>query len=62
MPDAVHRYLATIRNNLVHVRDFNQIPDRERFIKNFESSAEELKKLVVQRGKSKSSMPTCVIC
>jgi len=41
------RYLATIRNKLVHERGFDAIPDRNTFIQKFESSQEELKKLIV---------------
>jgi hypothetical protein len=58
----VCRYLATIRNNLVHERDFNKIPDRERFIQNFERSAEELKKLIAQKAKGKSYVSNCIVC
>lgn len=40
------RYLATIRNKLVHERGFDEIPDRKEFIKRFETSQEELKTMV----------------
>lgn len=43
------RYLATIRNKLVHEYDFNAIPDRARFIKNFEGSSKELKQILKKR-------------
>ncbi|KAK3283672.1 hypothetical protein CYMTET_8642 [Cymbomonas tetramitiformis] len=36
------RYLATLRNKLVHERDFNSLPDREKFIERFEKAEKEL--------------------
>ncbi|CAB9501281.1 expressed unknown protein [Seminavis robusta] len=42
------RYLATIRNKLVHERGFDAIPDRKRFIEKFEASQEELKTSIIQ--------------
>ena len=43
------RYLATIRNKLVHEHGFDAIPDRQRFIANFETSAKQLKEIVEER-------------
>ncbi|KAJ2987474.1 hypothetical protein HDV02_006116 [Globomyces sp. JEL0801] len=51
------RYLATIRNKLIHQRDFHHIPDRNQFIANFESAMGELKLLI-----SKDQASNCVIC
>ncbi|KAG9400109.1 hypothetical protein AC1031_011019 [Aphanomyces cochlioides] len=44
------RFLATIRNRLIHERGFDRIPDRERFIQQFEEAANELNQLVQARG------------
>ncbi|CAD7695377.1 unnamed protein product [Ostreobium quekettii] len=57
------RYLATLRNRLVHERDFNAVPDRERFIRNFEESKAELMGIVAQRGgrRKKKAKGCCVI-
>ncbi|KAL3895819.1 MAG: hypothetical protein SGARI_007338, partial [Bacillariaceae sp.] len=51
-PDLVKnmRYLATIRNKLVHEYDFNKIPEREKFIGKFDQSTVDLKKAVEERG------------
>ena len=40
------RYLATIRNKLVHERGFDAIPDRPQFLARFESSQTELKTMI----------------
>jgi hypothetical protein len=50
------RYLATIRNKLVHEHDFNQIPDRKRFIEKFDWSAKELKRVVEERRKARGAI------
>ena len=56
------RYLATIRNKLVHEHDFNDIPHRARFIENFESSCEELKEILRQRQSGNSDTSSnCII-
>ena len=52
------RYLATIRNKLVHEYDFNQIPERATFIAKFDQSTVDLKKAVEERGNAGG----CVIC
>jgi hypothetical protein len=44
------RYLATIRNKLVHEYDFNKIPEREKFIAKFDKSVVDLKKAVEDQG------------
>lgn len=51
------RYLATIRNKLVHEYDFNKIPEREKFIAKFDQSTVDLEKAVKERGNG-----GCVIC
>jgi hypothetical protein len=50
------RYLATIRNKLVHEHDFNSIPDRKRFIEKFDWSETELKRVVLQRRKARGDI------
>ena len=50
------RYLATIRNKLVHEHGFDAIPDRKRFIQKFEWSSSELERVVVQRRKARGAM------
>ena len=47
------RYLATIRNKLVHERGFDVIPDRQRFIEKFELSQKELRELIAARRRRK---------
>jgi hypothetical protein len=54
------RYLATIRNKLVHERGFDAIPDRKYFIRNFEESVQDLKKIVDKRPGGGTSS-SCVI-
>ena len=54
------RFLATIRNKLIHERGFDRIPDRAAFVKTFERSAHELEKLVQSR-RGNSSSSACVI-
>lgn len=44
------RYLATIRNKLIHEGEFNNIPDRDQFIAKFEQSAKELDEIIKGRG------------
>ncbi|KAL4440656.1 hypothetical protein ABPG77_000365 [Micractinium sp. CCAP 211/92] len=45
------RYLATIRNKLVHERDFHSIPDRARFVENFQVAESQLKDVVTRYGR-----------
>jgi hypothetical protein len=47
------RFLATIRNKLVHEHGFDSIPDRSKFIEKFEWSSKEIKKIVESRQKAK---------
>ena len=51
------RYLVTIRNQLVHDRDVNAIPDRASFAAGFEEVEAELKSLVPSSGTS-----SCIVC
>ncbi len=44
------RYLATIRNKLIHERGFDSIPDRSAFIKSFEESKDELEGILKSRN------------
>lgn len=53
------RYLATIRNKLVHEHDFNAIPDRGRFIQNFEKSSKDLQEILKKRNSKNSDK--CII-
>jgi hypothetical protein len=46
------RYLVTIRNKLVHDREFNAIPDRPSFVAGFDAVEKELKDLIPQQAKS----------
>jgi hypothetical protein len=55
------RYLATIRNKLVHEHAFNAIPDRARFIKTFEQSSNELKELLRKRNSRSTTSDKCTI-
>ena len=51
------RYLVTIRNKLVHDHDFNKLPDRAQFAKQYDTVEKEL------RDKLKdSSSGGCIIC
>lgn len=48
------RYLATIRNKLIHERGFDAIPDRNQFIAAFETSKLELENMARARDKNSS--------
>lgn len=52
------RFLATLRNKLVHERGFDSIPDRASFIRTFEASHEELRQIASNEKKT----GYCVIC
>ena len=54
------RFLATIRNKLIHERGFNKIPDRDAFIKTFDESVHEIRGILQKRTK-KQGDPDCVI-
>eukprot|EP01006_Ploeotia_vitrea_P052740 TRINITY_DN67722_c1_g4_i1.p2 TRINITY_DN67722_c1_g4~~TRINITY_DN67722_c1_g4_i1.p2 ORF type:complete len:116 (-),score=6.89 TRINITY_DN67722_c1_g4_i1:392-739(-) len=43
------RFLATIRNKLIHERDFNTIPDRKAFVSNLNEAHEQLLQIVRSR-------------
>ena len=51
------RYLATIRNKLIHERGFDAIPDRSAFIAAFETSRLEIENIV----RSRNSNSRCTI-
>lgn len=56
------RYLATIRNKLVHERGFDAIPDRKQFIQRFEASQTELKTSIQnQRKGTLAGTGDCVV-
>jgi hypothetical protein len=55
------RYLATIRNKLVHERGFDAIPNRKIFIRNFENSVQELTQIVAHRHGSSGKQTACII-
>ncbi|KAG7361312.1 hypothetical protein IV203_036412 [Nitzschia inconspicua] len=66
-PDLVRnmRYLATIRNKLVHEHDFNKIPERQKFVAKFEQSTIQLKKAIEDRRRARGvneSSGGCIIC
>lgn len=50
------RYLATIRNKLVHEYDFDSIPDRLKFIEKFDWSTNELEKAIRERRRARGLM------
>jgi hypothetical protein len=61
------RYLATIRNKLVHEHNFDRIPERETFVAKFNKSRVELEDLIKERrrarnGIAKSSETGCIMC
>ncbi|RHZ38268.1 hypothetical protein DYB26_003750 [Aphanomyces astaci] len=49
------RFLATIRNKLIHERGFDRIPDRDHFILQFEAAAGNLNERVRARGGASSN-------
>lgn len=60
------RFLATIRNKMIHDADFNSIPDRRGFEQAFAESCVELEQLLKQRHAARSSnantyIGSCVI-
>lgn len=59
------RYLASVRNQLIHNRDVNALPDRARFIQRFESAMEELHVLIDKKkldaAKQNAPPPSCCI-
>jgi hypothetical protein len=59
------RYLATIRNRLIHERGFDHIPDRITFLQKFEKSAADLARVIEARkretGSSVNTQSQCLI-
>jgi hypothetical protein len=58
------RYLATIRNKLIHERGFDAIPDRSTFQETFTRSVDELAQLLVKKKQQQggnASSDTCAI-
>ncbi|RMX65584.1 hypothetical protein DD238_006278 [Peronospora effusa] len=60
------RYVATLRNKLIHDRETKALPDRQQFIKKFDDAMTELniiieKKRMDARGVKVQSVPECVI-
>mmetsp|Transcript_32873 Transcript_32873/g.93257 ORF Transcript_32873/g.93257 Transcript_32873/m.93257 type:complete len:114 (+) Transcript_32873:264-605(+) len=53
------RFLATVRNRLVHEYGFNSIPNRPAFTAAFEESKEDLRKVFASRRGSDPS--SCVV-
>ncbi|RLN95430.1 hypothetical protein BBJ28_00003502 [Nothophytophthora sp. Chile5] len=43
------RYIATLRNKLIHDREMRELPDRKKFIKKFDDSMEELRVLIEKK-------------
>ncbi len=64
LPDSLikqMRFLATIRNKLIHERGFDKIPDRSTFIASFEKSKEELSLVLKERNSHKDSAGNCAV-
>lgn len=60
------RYVASVRNALIHDRDVRALPDRKRFIARFEAASDELqvlqdKKAMDARGALPVASPECVV-
>lgn len=60
------RYLATIRNKLIHERNVDSIPDKKQFVQRFQRSQDELAALVQlirtrQQRKSQKAGGDCVV-
>ncbi|KAG7389721.1 hypothetical protein PHYBOEH_007378 [Phytophthora boehmeriae] len=60
------RYVATLRNQLIHNRDMRALPDRQKFIQKFDDSMTELnilidKKRLDARGVDAVRAPDCII-
>ena len=52
------RYLATVRNRLVHDRGFDAIPDRPSFVAAFDEAEAQLRALLPERARAGG----CVLC
>ncbi|KAG1686194.1 hypothetical protein DVH05_007076 [Phytophthora capsici] len=60
------RYVATLRNQLIHNREMKALPDRQQFIKKFDDAMVELniiieKKRLDATGKQTVEAPGCII-
>jgi hypothetical protein len=60
------RYVATLRNQLIHNREMRALPEREKFISKFDSALAELnilieKKRLDARGAEPVAAPGCVV-
>lgn len=55
------RRLATIRNKLIHEKDFNKINDRERFIQTFEQSYLALQSMIDSNSNTNNNSDDCII-
>ncbi|CAH0518493.1 unnamed protein product [Peronospora belbahrii] len=60
------RYVATLRNKLIHDRETRALPDRQQFIKKFNDAMGELniiidKKRMDARSQGPHSSPVCII-
>jgi hypothetical protein len=57
------RYLASLRNKLVHEKEFNEIPDRASFVNAFQQTEEELSRLIAAANakEEKTDSGGCVI-
>jgi len=55
------RFLATIRNKLIHERGFDHIPDRAAFIEVFTRSVLELETLIENRRGASAGDGSCLI-
>ena len=56
------RRLVTIRNKMVHDRDFNDIPGREEFAISFDRVVEQLRGMLKRNGADEEDEPGCSIC
>lgn len=45
------RYLATIRNKLVHERGFDHIPDRARFVESYQIAERDVRSIIAKHGR-----------
>ncbi|CEG42643.1 uncharacterized protein PHALS_12901 [Plasmopara halstedii] len=59
------RYVATLRNRLIHDREMKALPDRQAFIKNFDNAMAELNILIDKKRLdthgTPATAPGCVI-
>ena len=53
------RFLASVRNKLIHDPTYNRIDDRKRFLNAFQTSKSELKAILRARGSNGAA--ECVI-